>query len=70
MWREGDQVKGSVNPQEVDLAHPLAGIMGATNAVTITTDAMGEVTIIGPGAGRTQTGYSALVDIIAAGGVR
>ena len=70
VWREGDQVKGSVNPQEVDLAHPLAGIMGATNAVTITTDAMGEVTIIGPGAGRTQTGYSALVDIIAAGGAR
>lgn len=70
VWRESDQVKGSVNPQEVDLSHPLAGIMGATNAVTITTDTLGEVTIIGPGAGRTQTGYSALVDIIAAGGVR
>jgi homoserine dehydrogenase len=70
VWREGGEVKGSVGPQEVDLSHPLAGIMGATNAVTITTDAVGEVTVIGPGAGRTPTGYSALVDIIAAGRVR
>jgi homoserine dehydrogenase len=70
VWREGEQVKGSVSPQEVDLSHPLAAIMGATNAVTITTDALGEVTIIGPGAGRMQTGYSTLVDIIAAGAVR
>ena len=70
VWREGGEVKGSVGPQEVDLSHPLAGIMGATNAVTITTDAVGEVTVIGPGAGRTPTGYSALIDILAAGGVR
>ncbi|UCD17890.1 MAG: homoserine dehydrogenase [Candidatus Zixiibacteriota bacterium] len=70
VWREGDRVKGSVGPEEVDLAHPLAGIMGATNAVTIRTDTLGDVTIVGPGAGRTETGYSMLVDIIAAGGVR
>ena len=58
------------NPGEVDLTHPLAGIMGATNAVTITTDALGDVTIVGPGAGRAETGYSMLVDILAAGGAR
>lgn len=70
VWREGDQVKGSVSPEEVDMAHPLAAIMGATNAVTISTDALGDVTIVGPGAGRTETGYSTLVDIIHAGGKR
>ena len=70
VWREGDQVKGSVGPEEVDLTHPLAGIMGATNAVTISTDTLGDVTIVGPGAGRTETGYSMMVDIIAAGGTR
>jgi len=68
VWREGSQVKGSVGPEEVDLAHPLAGIMGATNAMTISTDTLGDVTIVGPGAGRTETGYSILIDIIAAGG--
>jgi homoserine dehydrogenase len=70
VWREGNTVKGSVAPEEVDMTHPLAGIMGATNAVTISTDALGDVTIVGPGAGRTETGYSALVDIIHVGGKR
>jgi homoserine dehydrogenase len=69
VWREGDRVKASVGPEEVDLTHPLAGVMGATNAVTITTDALGNVTIVGPGAGRKETGYSTLIDIIHAGGV-
>lgn len=70
VWRDGDTVKGSVGPEEVDLTHPLAGVMGATNAVTVTTDALGDVTIVGPGAGRKETGYSALIDIIHAGGAR
>lgn len=68
VWRKGDKVRGSVGPEEVDLSHPLAGVMGATNALTITNDALGDVTIVGPGAGRKETGYSTLVDIIAAGG--
>jgi homoserine dehydrogenase len=68
VWREGKAVKGSVAPEEVDLTHPLAGIMGATNAVTIATDTLGDITIVGPGAGRKETGYSTLIDIIHAGG--
>jgi len=70
VWRDGNTVKGSVAPEEIDLSHPLAGVMGATNAVTVTTDALGDVTIVGPGAGRIETGYSALVDIIHVGGSR
>jgi homoserine dehydrogenase len=38
--------------------------MGATNAVAIKTDALGEVTIVGPGAGRAQTGFSMLTDLL------
>jgi len=68
--RTTDGVTGSVAPQEVDLTHPLAGVMGATNAVTISTDTLGDVTIVGPGAGRIATGYSALIDIIHAEGRR
>ncbi|MEW6411734.1 MAG: homoserine dehydrogenase [Candidatus Zixiibacteriota bacterium] len=70
VWREGEKVKASVAPEQVDLSHPLAGVMGGTNAITYTTDILGDVTIVGPGAGRAQTGYSALIDIIHVGGKR
>lgn len=68
--RDGDGVVGSVAPIQMDISHPLAGVMGATNAVTITTDTLGDVTIVGPGAGRVETGYSVLIDIIHIGGKR
>lgn len=68
--RHGNTVVGSVEPIQMDLSHPLAGVMGATNAVTITTDTLGDVTIVGPGAGRVETGYSVLIDIIHIGGKR
>jgi len=65
VWRDGDQVKASVSPIQVEMTHPLAGVMGATNALTITTDTLGDVTISGAGAGRKETGYSMLIDLIA-----
>jgi homoserine dehydrogenase len=65
VWRDGDNVRASVAPQLVDLDHPLAGVGGATNAMTITTDTLGDVTIVGPGAGRRETGFSLLNDLIA-----
>jgi homoserine dehydrogenase len=65
VWREGGTVRASVEPQLVDLDHPLAGVGGATNAMTITTDTLGDVTIVGPGAGRRETGFSLLNDLIA-----
>lgn len=64
VWREGDYVKASVGPEEVDLTHPLAGVLGATNAVTVTTDTLGDVTIVGAGAGKTETGFSMLNDLL------
>ena len=64
MWRDGEQIHGSVSPQLMDLSHPLAGVGGATNAMTITTDTLGDVTIVGPGAGRVETGFSLLNDLM------
>jgi homoserine dehydrogenase len=64
VWREGGAVKAAVAPRLVDLSQPLAGVMGATNAVAISTDALGEVTIVGPGAGKAQTGFSMLTDLL------
>jgi homoserine dehydrogenase len=58
------QIIGSVAPEMIELTHPLAGIMGATNALTFTTDLLGDVTIVGPGAGRIETGFSILTDLL------
>jgi homoserine dehydrogenase len=64
VWRDGLAVRASVGPQLVANSHPLAGVGGATNAMTITTDTLGEVTVVGPGAGRRETGFSLLNDLI------
>jgi len=58
-------VKASVKPTRLPLSHPLAGVSGATNAITYTTDLLGDVTLIGPGAGRLETGYAVLADLLA-----
>jgi len=54
----------SVSPMKVDLSHPLAGVNGAVNAITFTTDLMGDITIVGAGAGKIETGFSILTDIL------
>ena len=58
-------VEASVRPMQIESSHPLAGVTGANNAVTFTTDLMGDVTIVGAGAGRIETGFSILTDILA-----
>lgn len=62
--REGGSVRASVKPEKLDVADPLAGVGGATNALTFSTDLIRNVTIIGPGAGKIETGYSMLVDLL------
>ena len=48
----------------IALDHSLAGVMGATNALIFSTDLLGDVTIVGAGAGRAETGFSILSDIL------
>jgi homoserine dehydrogenase len=55
---------GSIQPECVPLWHPLAGVSGATNAISYTTDLLGELTLIGAGAGGTQTGFGLLSDLL------
>jgi homoserine dehydrogenase len=62
--RDSDQIKASVQPVALPMAHPLANVGGATNAVTFTTRLLGDVTLIGAGAGRTETGYALLNDLL------
>lgn len=60
-----DGFRASVRPTRVPLDHPLAAISGATNAITYTTDLLGDVTLVGPGAGRMETGYALIGDLLA-----
>ncbi|OWV98707.1 homoserine dehydrogenase [Rhizobium sp. R693] len=58
-------VTGSVAPKLLPRDNPLAGVNGATNAVSFLTELLGTVTVTGPGAGRIETAYALLSDIIA-----
>jgi len=60
----GRIVRASVRPTRLPLSHPLAGVSGAINACTYTTDLLGDVTLVGPGAGRMETGFAVLGDLL------
>ena len=53
-----------VQPELLTHKHPLYSVSGATNAITYTTELLGDVTLIGPGAGRIETGYALLEDLL------
>ena len=63
--RADGTVDARVAPQALPAQHPLAGTSGAANAVAFHTDLLGTVTVSGPGAGRIETAYALLSDIIA-----
>jgi len=63
--RDGSGVVASVKPEKLELTDPLASVGGPINALTFITDLLGEVTIVGPGAGKTATGFSLLTDLLA-----
>jgi homoserine dehydrogenase len=54
----------SVAPLRLPLSHPLASVMGATTAITYSTELLGDVTLVGPGAGGVETGYALVTDIV------
>ena len=56
--------KAKVSPEKLPLSDPLAGVSEAINALTYYTDELGPVTIVGPGAGRRETGFSLLIDLL------
>jgi homoserine dehydrogenase len=56
-------IEQRVNPTMVPKSSPIAQVMGVTNAVTIDGDAVGELTLIGPGAGGDATASAVIADI-------
>ena len=65
-------IEQRVHPTMVAKASAIAQVMGVTNAVTIDADAVGELTLIGPGAGGKATASAVVADIadVAAGVLR
>lgn len=57
-------VRASVEPKLLPLENSLAAVGDAINAVTFRTGMLGDVTVRGPGAGRVETAYALLADII------
>jgi len=62
--KDDGSVEAYVRPEKIPLEHPLANIMGPTNALTYTTKYLGDITIVGPGAGKAPTGFALLTDIL------
>ncbi len=58
-------LEARVEPTVLPLTDPLARVDGVTNALTIHSDTLSEVTIIGPGAGSIQSGQGLLADVLA-----
>jgi homoserine dehydrogenase len=63
--KKDNQIQARVRPERIPRSHPLASVRGATNAITYTTQLLGDITLIGPGAGRLETGYAILCDLLA-----
>jgi homoserine dehydrogenase len=61
--KDGNAVHARVQPECLPENHPLASVSGATNALVYSTRYLGDVTLIGPGAGRLQTGYAIIQDL-------
>ncbi|MDR1915628.1 MAG: homoserine dehydrogenase [Synergistaceae bacterium] len=60
----GAAVRGYVELRTIDISHPLAFVTGVANAVNILTDNLGEITIVGPGAGKRETAQGILSDML------
>ena len=61
--RTPEGVEQRVHPTMVAKSAAIAAVMGVTNAVTIDADAVGEITLVGPGAGGAATASAVVADI-------
>ena len=62
--QDDNSIIAKVWPEKVPLDDPLAGVNNAINALTYFTDELGPITIVGPGAGRRETGFALLIDLL------
>lgn len=63
-WVDGNTVKAKVTPEEVDINSFFGQVTGTVNAVMYRTDSLGDVYLIGRGAGGEEAGQAILADLI------
>ncbi len=61
--RTENGIETSVKPMMLPLSNPLANINGATNAIQYHSELLGDVTLIGAGAGRKETAAALIEDL-------
>ena len=65
IWKDDTgKVHGSVSPKLISINDSLYGISEATNALKITSNILGDTTVVGAGAGKIETGFALYNDII------
>jgi homoserine dehydrogenase len=65
VWKDAKgKVHGSVSPKLISMNDSLYGISDATNALKITSNILGDTTIVGAGAGKIETGFALYNDMI------
>lgn len=57
-------ITASVAPEILSDQDPLSKITGSINAINFTTDILGNIMVSGPGAGKKETGYALLSDLL------
>jgi len=62
---DGVVVDPKVGVEELPFDDPLAQVRGPANLLTFETEALGPVSIAGPGAGKAATGHALIADLIA-----
>ncbi|HEY9713990.1 MAG TPA: ACT domain-containing protein, partial [Chroococcales cyanobacterium] len=58
------QIDVRVHPTMVPLGHPLASVSGSNNGILVSGDAVGEIVLVGPGAGMMPTASAIVGDTI------
>ncbi len=62
--KTGGRLDVRVTPALVPLSHPLAAVSGSNNGILVTGDAVGNLTMVGPGAGQMPTASAVVGDIM------
>lgn len=62
--RTDSGLQASVKPTRLPVTNPLAQVGGGMNALTYSTEAVGEITLMGGGAGGRGTGFAVLSDLL------
>ncbi|MFC5605129.1 homoserine dehydrogenase [Sporosarcina koreensis] len=65
IWKdEKGKLQAAVGPVLIGADHPLFGIDGVDNAVIVNTEYLGQLTLVGPGAGMYPTGSAMVADLL------